>query len=135
MPWTQSDFSPELRSVKVSATSEAFWLGISAAATLSSDPAPCGLARWTKATTARSTSTPPMAINKSLAGVRLRLAVPNSSPMLIVGPRWAAGAGVAATGGGTGAGVGIGSGMIAITILLLATLRRRSQLREIDRAL
>src|ERR1700730_8019 len=91
MPFTQSDFLPELRRVKVRATKAAFWPGIAAAVTLSSDPEPCGAARWKNAAMPAMMSTPAVASSRTLTGGRLRLAVPNSSPMLMVGPRWGAG--------------------------------------------
>src|SRR5580658_6579529 len=81
-----------------------FWSGISTATTLSSDPEACGLARFTNEAIATTTSTAATAIRTIFAGGRFFLAVPNSSPILMVGP-----AGVAGDlGGGTGVGSGIG---------------------------
>src|ERR1035438_9062356 len=57
------------------------WLGTSAAATKSTEPAPWGLARPWKATIATAMATAAMQIRTMPAGGRLRLAVPNSSPM------------------------------------------------------
>src|SRR6266576_275155 len=77
--------------VKVSATMVEFCPGISTAMTLSSVPEACGLARFrndTKATTMPSTM---MATTRILPEGRLFLAVPNSSPMLMVGPEGATG--------------------------------------------
>src|ERR1700733_7064403 len=110
MPYTQSDFLPELCRVKVRATRTAFWLGISTAVTTSSDPAPCGLARWKNDTMATMMSIPTVVRRSGLTGGRLRLAVPNSSAMLIVGPRCALVAVTSAGepgGGGAGAGLGV----------------------------
>src|ERR1700685_405914 len=114
---TQSGFAPELRKVNVRATKDAFWAGISTAVTLSSDPAPCGLARCRNEMTPTMRSTPAKAISRTFTGGRLRLAVPNSSAMWIVGPRWAGGVVLAVVPGvdGTGAGVGVWSG-IAFTL-------------------
>src|SRR5205807_10084489 len=79
--------------------------GMSMAATLSREPAPCGVARFTKDAIATTTRTPAMAMSTIFAGGRLRLAVPNSSAMLMVGPDGAGGgaalgAGLAAPAGG-----------------------------------
>src|ERR1017187_198885 len=108
---TQSGLSPELRRVNVRATNDAVWLGICTAVTLSSDPAPCGLARWRNATTPATTSTPASAISKTLTGGRLRLAVPNSSPMWMVGPRRATGGVLAAGPVGVAEGTETGLGV------------------------
>src|ERR1039457_1389543 len=97
MPCTQRDFLPEFRKVKVRATKAEFWFGIATAFTLSSDPPPCGVARWKNAAMPAMTSTPAVASSRTFTGGRLRLAVPNSSAMWMVGPGWAAG-------GATGAG-------------------------------
>src|ERR1700730_6387575 len=113
----QIALSPLLRIVKVRATRVAFWPGISTAAMLSSEPEPCGLARWKNEIPATTTSTPRRVIKTVAAGGRLRLAVPNSSAMLMVGPDgifWggvlAAEAGESALGTTTG-GLGVSSGM------------------------
>src|ERR1700745_87739 len=85
--------------VKVSATMVEFCPGISTATTLSSVPEACGLARFrndTKATTIPSTM---MAMTRIFPEGRFFLAVPNSSPMLMVGPEGAAG-GFGGEGGG-----------------------------------
>src|ERR1700756_2328146 len=77
--------------VNVSATMVEFCPGISTATTLSSVPEACGLARFrndTKATTIPSTM---MAMTRIFPEGRFFLAVPNSSPMLMVGPEGAAG--------------------------------------------
>src|SRR5271166_5084446 len=120
MPLTQSDLLPELCRVKVRAARTAFWLGIATAATLSSDPAPCGLARWKNAATPATMSTPAVASRRTLTGGRLRLAVPNSSPMLMVGPGGIAGGVGDASGlevaGGIGAGMGTRSGMSSLAL-------------------
>src|SRR5580693_10645004 len=111
MSCTQSDFLPELRKVKVRATSDAFCPGSYTAVTASRDPAPCGLARWKNDTMATMTSIPTVVSKSGLRGGRLRLAVPNSSAMLIVGPRCglvtAASAGALGGAGGVGAGLGV----------------------------
>src|ERR1700688_1380064 len=104
------DFSPELRRVKVRATRTEFWPGRSTAVTLSSDPAPCGLARWKNDAIPAMRRIPAVDITRILTGGRLRFAVPNSSAMWMVGPGWEGGG--ALTGGvevdgGTGAGVGV----------------------------
>src|SRR5229473_7250254 len=109
---TQSGFWPELRRVKVMATRTAFCPGRSTAVTLSIDPAPCGLARWKNDAMPTRMSIPAVAMRRILTGGRLRLAVPNSSPMSMVGPVCAAGtvsAGAIGVAGGSGAGFGIGS--------------------------
>src|SRR5258707_7255542 len=112
---THSGFSPELRSVNVIATNTEFCPGSSTAVTLASEPAPCGLARWKDDAMPTMTRIPAVAIRRIFTGGRLRLAVPNSSPMLIVGPDCAAG-GVGSAGplgvtGASGAGFGMGSGI------------------------
>src|SRR5215471_5679686 len=71
--------------------------GISTAATLSSVPAACGLARLKNDTNATTMPSTMMAMTRILPEGRFFFAVPNSSPMLIVGPD-----------GGFGAGVGTG---------------------------
>src|SRR5437899_13066905 len=71
--------------------------GISMAVALSSEPAPWGVARFKNDAIATTTSTPAIAMSTIFAGGRLRLAVPNSSAMLIVGPD---GTGVVALGAG-----------------------------------
>src|SRR5258708_31089330 len=81
----QIALSAALRIVKVRATRVAFWPGISTAAMLSSEPEPCGLARWRDEIPATATSTPSRVIKTVAAGGRLRLAVPNSSAMLVGG--------------------------------------------------
>src|ERR1039458_2086718 len=63
------------------ATSTMLWLGTSAPATKSIAPAPWGLARPWKAMMATTMATAAMQIRTIPAGGRLRLAVPNSSPM------------------------------------------------------
>src|SRR5713226_5930303 len=86
--------------VKVSATMVEFCPGISTATTLSSVPEACGLARFrndTKATIMPSTM---MAMTRILPEGRLFFAVPNSSPMLMVGPGAAGGFGVGGVEGG-----------------------------------
>src|SRR5271163_1253169 len=108
MSCTQSDFLPELCKVKVRATSDAFCPGSSTAVTASSDPAPCGLARWKNDTMATMMSIPAVVSNNGLIGGKLRLAVPNSSAMLIVGPR--CGLVAATSDGAPGAGGGAGAG-------------------------
>ena len=59
-------------------------------------------------------STPAVVSSKDLTGGRLRLAVPNSSAMLIVGPRcaWPARQVGSGVGGGTGAVWGLDQVMI-----------------------
>jgi len=90
----------------VKATMVEPWPGISTATTLSRDPPACGFARFTNEAMATTTRTTPIAISSILRGGRFRFAVPNSSPMLIVGPAGGlGGAGIAAFGGGGGAGV------------------------------
>src|SRR5271163_2920101 len=110
MSCTQSDFLPELCKVKVRATSDAFCPGSSTAVTASSDPAPCGLARWKNDTMTTMMSIPTVVSNSGLTGGRLRLAVPNSSAILIVGPRCGllAATSAAEPGGGGGGGEGPG---------------------------
>src|SRR5271165_5732451 len=85
--------------------------GISTAATLSSEPEACGLARFRKEAISTTTSTAPIAISTILAGGRFFLAVPYSSPMLMVGP--------AGTTGGVGGGTGVGSGIALSSPLIL----------------
>ena len=99
----------------------AFCPGSSTAVTVSSDPAPCGLARWKNDMTATMMSITAPISNSGFAGGRLRLAVPNSSAMLIVGPHCglaaAASAGALSAGGGAGAGLGDSSGMAWFALL------------------
>src|SRR5580698_742945 len=85
-----------------------FWSGISTAATLSSVPEACGLARFRKDAMATTTKTAATAIRTILAGGRFFLAVPNSSPMRIVGPAGPAGWTGAASGALGFAALGFG---------------------------
>src|SRR5271154_922291 len=108
---TQRGFSPELCRVNVRATRAALWPGICTAFTPSSDPAPCGLARCRNDTMPAMTSTPARVSSRILTGGRLRLAVPNSSPMRMVGPRCGAGGVRAAGAPGVGCIAGVSSGI------------------------
>jgi hypothetical protein len=64
------------------------------------------LARFTKEAISTTIKTAPIAIRTILAGGRFFVAVPYSSPMLIVGPTATAGGA-----GGFGGGAGVGSGI------------------------
>src|SRR5579863_4366836 len=77
------------------------------ATTLSSDPAACGLARFRNDAIRTTTSTAATAIRTILTGGRFFFAVPNSSPIRIVGPAGTAGV-VIGFGGGAGGGSAIG---------------------------
>src|SRR5437870_7709504 len=85
--------------------------GISMATTLSREPAPWGVARFKNDAIATTTSTPAMAMSTIFAGGRLRLAVPNSSAMLMVGPDGTSGAAALGAGGGPVEAPGISSGI------------------------
>src|SRR5437899_7887088 len=101
--------------VTFTATRTAFWLGISTAEILSIDPPPCGLARCTKAKTATMAAITANTIPTTLAGGKLRLAVPNSSPISngIGGSGAALGSrGAGEAGGGAGVSSAIGSSAI-----------------------
>src|SRR6185369_9461869 len=73
-----------------------FWSGISTAFTSSMEPDEPGRL-WVKTTMAEITRIRARPIASTLGGGRFRLAVPNSSPMLMVGP--ASGAGAAGVSG------------------------------------
>jgi hypothetical protein len=72
--------------VKVRATIVEFWSGISTATTLSSVPEACGLARFRNDASATTIPTSTIAMTTILLGGRFFLAVPNSSPIWMVGP-------------------------------------------------
>src|SRR5579863_5186838 len=99
------------------------WPVISTAATLSSDPPACGLARFRNDAIRITTAIAATQIRTIFAGGRFFLAVPYSSPMLIVGP--------AGGFGGGGAGVAFadegveGSAMIFSSPPILRRLRLR----------
>src|SRR4051812_17874936 len=77
--------------VKVSAAIVEFCPGMSTATTLSSVPEACGLARFRKEAKATTMPSTTMAMTRILPEGRFFLAVPYSSPMLMVGPDGAAG--------------------------------------------
>src|SRR2546428_13671533 len=78
---------------------------------LSIEPEPWGCARCNIAAIAATTAMITMPMTTILAGGRLRLAVPNSSPMLNCVPESGGGvAAVAAGAGGAGAAAGGGAG-------------------------
>src|SRR5579859_5471863 len=81
---------------------------MSTATTLSSDPAPWGLARLMNDAITIMMATAMTAGMTILAGGRFFFAVPYSSPMLIVGPAATAGGAGGIGGGGTGVSSGIG---------------------------
>src|SRR4051795_6403098 len=90
--------------VKVSAAMVEFCPGMSTAATLSRVPEACGLARFRKEAKATTMPSTTMAMTRILPEGRFFLAVPYSSPMLMVGPDgWADG-----VAGGWGAAGGEG---------------------------
>src|SRR5260370_7388754 len=94
------------------ATRTAFCPGRVRGVTVWVDPGPWGLACGKNAAMPTMMRIPAIAIRRILTGGRLRLAVPNSSPMSMVGPVCAAGtvsAGAIGVAGGSGAGFGIGS--------------------------
>src|SRR5712692_2631544 len=95
--------------VTFTATKTEFWFGISTAAILSTDPPPCGFARSRNATVPTARAPTARTMPTIFAGGRLRVAVPNSSPIFIAGPgpRSMAGSGM---GSGVASGVSFGSG-------------------------
>src|SRR3954447_2974905 len=89
--------------VKVSAAMVEFCPGMSTAATLSRVPEACGLARFRKEAKATTMPSTTMAMTRILPDGRFFLAVPYSSPMLMVGPDGVAGGwGAAGREGGFG---------------------------------
>src|SRR5579863_3744428 len=98
------------------------WPVISTAATLSSDPPACGLARFRNDAIRITTAIAATQIRTIFAGGRFFLAVPYSSPMLIVGP--AGGAGGAGDGGVGGGGTGVWSGISLCRVSPDSTLAR-----------
>src|SRR5215469_13615120 len=100
------------------------------ATTLSRVPEACGLARFRNEAMSTTTTTAPTAIRTIFTGGRFFLAVPNSSPMLMVGP--VGSVGVAGTGGVSGGGAGDWSGIGFVfrhfTLALRRNRRQRFQL-------
>src|SRR2546425_12357428 len=85
---------------------------------LSIDPPPCGLARCTNAKTATTTAATPSTMVTIFAGGKLRLAVPNSSPISNGIGCW----GAAPCSGGAGEAGGVAGGLSAISSFAMGIL-------------
>src|SRR5215471_11576189 len=101
--------------------------GISTAATLSSVPAACGLARLKNDTNATTMPSTTIAMTRILPEGRFFLAVPNSSPMLMVGPPGVfGGSGTAGVAGGVVGGSDMGLSFAGDFTLLAGSRRHWS---------